>query len=105
MKLLAFSLRDSASDSFGAPFVVPSEGLAKRVVVSMMGDRNSQVAQYPNDFMLFEIGAFETNTAELTAALPRPICSARACLPAPDPRQLMIPQAEALLKEAASNGK
>lgn len=91
MKLIAYSLRDMKADNFHAPFFVPSQAHARRLLAELVQDNRSDVGKYTADFMLYEIGSLETETGSLTPCKPSEICSALSVLPKPDPRQLAIP--------------
>lgn len=93
MKLIAYSLRDMKADNFHAPFFVPSQVHATRLLAQLVRDPNSEVGKYTADFMLYEIGSLETSTGELLPSIPSEICSAMSALPKPDPRQFTIPEA------------
>lgn len=92
MKLKVFALRDVKADAFGSPFFVPNDGIARRVLSEWVRQPGSDVAKYPAEFMLFEIGEYDNESALLTPTVPTVmICSASSCLPKPDPRQLVMP--------------
>lgn len=92
MKLKAYSMRDMKGDSFSAPFFVPHETAARRLVPVLMENPNADIRKYPSEFMMYEIGSLDTDTGALVGCPPTEICSAISCLPKPDPRQLLIPE-------------
>lgn len=61
MILLAFSIRDSASDSFGRPFFVPSVGIAIRTFTDEVNreQENNNLFYHPEDFELYQVGSFD----------------------------------------------
>lgn len=94
MILQAFSLRDMKAEIFAAPFFVPNEHIAIRLVSELVRDPRSDLGKYPQDFMLYRTGSFNTETALLTATTIELVCSATNCLPKADPRQIQIPGTE-----------
>lgn len=68
MKL--FAVRDVKADSFGAPMSVQSKGVAMRGFLEACIDSKSELNKYPEDFMLYEIGTYEPNSA---AIVPHPV--------------------------------
>lgn len=61
-----YSIRDEQS-SFGNPFACPSDGMAIRDFASAVNcspDR-SAIAYAPQDFVLYKIGKFDTETAQV----------------------------------------
>jgi len=81
MKLQAFSLRDTKGEVFAAPFFLPNEALAKRLLSQLVLDQRSDLGKYPQDFLLYLVGFYETDTAHLAACPVELICSASSCLP------------------------
>lgn len=100
MKLLAYSLRDMKADSFQAPFFVPNETAARRLIPVLAQNPNSDVGRYPADFMMYRIGSLDTDTGFLSSESPSEICTVLSCFPKPDPRQTLIPGTEPVLTEA-----
>jgi len=92
MKLEAFSLRDTKAEVFAAPFFVPNEAIATRLLVQLVQDHRSDLGKYPADFLLYRIGTYDTETALLKSSTVELICTASSCLPKADPRQLTIPE-------------
>lgn len=83
MKLEAFSLRDVKAESFGAPFFVPNENIAIRLLSKLVVDTRTEVGQYPLDFILYRVGHYDTDTGLLTPLSVELICTASSCLPKP----------------------
>lgn len=79
MILHIFSIRDSAANSYGRPFFLPSAGVALRT----FGDEVNRAAidnpmyQHPEDFELYALGTFDDSTAEFSLCT-RPELLARA---------------------------
>ena len=63
----AFSVFDSASESFSPPFFAQTKGLAIRSFADLVNDPNTSVHKYPDQFTLFEIGEFHDDTGVLSA--------------------------------------
>lgn len=59
MVLLAFSVFDRKAEAFGRPFFEKTRGLAIRSFQSAANDAESAMSKYPNDFVLYEVGAFD----------------------------------------------
>lgn len=81
MKLRAFSLRDTKSETFGAPFFVPTAGIALRVVTELVNDRRTDVGKYPDDFILYDVGEFDTQSAQLSHSQAELVATAKSLLP------------------------
>lgn len=94
MKLQAFSLRDTKAEVFAAPFFVPNENIARRLVGRMLQDHRSDLAQYPADFMLYSVGTYNTENAALISEQVELVCSVSSLLPKDNPAQLRIPGTE-----------
>lgn len=65
MKLLAASIYDIKSKSFGMPYFTPNNDTAARTFERLKQDEQSQQYHTPEDFILYSIGTFDTNTGEL----------------------------------------
>lgn len=91
MILEAYSLRDTKAEVYAAPFFVPKEAFATRLLIELVKDKRSDLGKYPADFMLYRIGLYDTDTAKLESSEVELICSASSCLPKVDPRQLTLP--------------
>jgi len=61
-----FAVRDVKADSFGAPISVATEGLARRSFSDACKDPRSELAKYPEDYMLYELGTYEPNAGAIT---------------------------------------
>ena len=79
--MTVFAVRDVKSDAFGAPIVCATKGLAMRSFQEACLDKSSPMAQYPEDFSLYEIGTYEANAGRLTGhPLPQLIVTATEIL-------------------------
>jgi hypothetical protein len=75
MKLLMFAVRDRATDMFGTPMFLVSTGQAIRSFADEVNRAaaDNQLANHAEDFDLYALGEFDTNTAEFTTARPEQI--------------------------------
>lgn len=65
MKLQIFAVRDSKSGQFGTPMFMQSVGIVLRSLgdeVNKGGD-NSIISQHPEDFELFHLGEWDTDSS------------------------------------------
>lgn len=72
MKLHIYAIKDRATDSFGNPMFFVASGQAIR---SFTDEANRQDAQnmiyaHPDDFDLYELGTFETDTGKFETKTP-----------------------------------
>ncbi|AXL14687.1 nonstructural protein [Microviridae sp.] len=62
MKLEIFSIYDSKSEAYMQPFFMKNKGEATRAFTTLCNDGQSQMHQYPEDFTLFSLGAYDDST-------------------------------------------
>lgn len=69
MILGMYSVRDRASVSFGNPMFIPSRGQALRSFSDEVNrvDANNILNTHPEDFDLFYLGDFDTNTGQFAS--------------------------------------
>lgn len=79
MKLVIFAIRDRATDSFGNPMFLMAEGQALRSFTDEVNraDKDNQLYQHPDDFDLYTLGSFETNTGEFETHSPRMVVAGK----------------------------
>jgi len=67
MKMLMFSIRDSAADAYGRPFFMTSVGIAIRSFTDEINRvaEDNQIYKHPEDFDLFELGEFDDETGRI----------------------------------------
>lgn len=65
MKLKIFSVYDTKAEFYHPPFFFRTNGEALRVWMDLANDRSNQIGQYPQDFVLFEIGTFDPQTGSV----------------------------------------
>lgn len=71
MKMYVCAVRDRAADSFGTPIFVPAIGVAQRSFVDEINKKDSQWHDHADDFDLYAIGTYDTDTAALESETPR----------------------------------
>ena len=71
MKLKIFSIFDAKAEAFNTPFFFNMTGQATRAFQDLVADPQSAISKHPEDYTLFEIGEFDTDTANVTP-LPTP---------------------------------
>lgn len=65
-KLLVFSVRDSRLDGlFMTPFFFAHKGQALRAWEDMCSNPELMMCKHPSDFILFEVGSFDTDTGRI----------------------------------------
>ena len=66
MKINLYSIRDEQA-TFGNPFACPTDGMAIRDFASAVNasPERSALAYAPNDFVLYRIGQFDLETAQV----------------------------------------
>jgi len=65
-----FSVYDNKAQVFSNPFFSTNKMTALRDFQAAAGDSNSQISQYPDDFVLFNIGNFDELTGTIVPCLP-----------------------------------
>lgn len=75
MKRLIVAVRDRASDSYGAPFMVVARGQAIRSFSDEVNRSASDnpLYQHPEDFDLYELGTFDDSTGLYETGVPQMI--------------------------------
>lgn len=65
MNLYMYSVLDTATAQFGAPLCFVAPGQASRWFTDAVNqaDKDNQYYMHPDDFVLYAIGRFETDTA------------------------------------------
>jgi len=76
MKLNAYSIRDLAADSYSAPFFTSKDAIAVRLLTDLVNDVRHEYSKYHKDYVLFCVGAWDSEKAVLSSAEARMICSA-----------------------------
>lgn len=76
MNLHMLAVRDAAVDAYNTPFFVTHVGSAVRSFGDECKNKESPIAAHPGDYELFELGVFDTTTAQVVM-LDRPRSIAR----------------------------
>lgn len=63
--MLMFSLYDVKAEAYTPPFCFETVGLAERAVVSQVRTGQGEVASFPDQFLLFKLGEFDSKTGEI----------------------------------------
>lgn len=70
MKLLVFTVFDSAAVAYLQPFFARSEGEAIRMFSTAASSEDHQFARHAADYTLFKIGTFEDSTGQVESHPP-----------------------------------
>lgn len=62
MKHALFSVFDEKAAAYLPPFTFAQKGQAIRAFTDTLADENSQIAKHPEDYTLFELGAYDDAT-------------------------------------------
>jgi len=66
MILQVFSIFDKKAESFITPFFLVNEQMAIRTFTDCVQDENHMFGKHPEDYILYQLGEWDTNTAEWT---------------------------------------
>lgn len=83
MNILAFSLLDTKTGTYGTPFFSNHRAIAIRMVSDIAGDLSTTIGRHPADFMLCQVGWFDDVTGQFALGTPEPIGLAVSFLPPP----------------------
>lgn len=78
MKMHLFSIFDSKAASFNVPFAAPTFGVAERNFKTEIESPDSMLHKYPEDYILYVVGEYDTDTGVLTQRPPEAIVTASA---------------------------
>lgn len=70
MILKMFTVKDIKADAYLPPFFVQTKGLALRSFIDLANDPSHNFGKYPEDYCLFEIGAYDDSNASFDALTP-----------------------------------
>lgn len=70
MTLKVFAVRDMKALAFLQPFFSNSTGSALRAFGDAVADKTCPFAKHPEDYVLYEIGSYDDNSAELVSTNP-----------------------------------
>lgn len=92
MILRLFSVLDIKAGFFKPPFAARSDGEALRALSEAMRDPQTTLAQYPEDFALYETGNFNDATGTIEPTVPvRHLCGCAQLMPKPRPTDTTQP--------------
>jgi len=60
-----YTIHDSKAEFYRPPFVARSKGEAIRMFAQGANDKETQLAQHPEDFTLYQIGTFDDITGQI----------------------------------------
>lgn len=66
MKL--YTMRDKKSGLCSAPFAAPNDGVAFRMVLESLRDRDAMISKYPADFQVLFLGEYAEDDGSLSPA-------------------------------------
>lgn len=70
MTIKVFAIHDGKMKMFQLPFFIHTVGAALRLFEDLCNDPKSTVNRHPEDFVLYEIGTYDDNTAEFISNHP-----------------------------------
>lgn len=59
MVLKVFAVRDNKAEAFLNPFFMPTRGMAIRAMTDLLREQQNNIARYPDDFVLYELGTWD----------------------------------------------
>ena len=62
MKLYIYTVYDNLAETHATPFFAVNDDVARRSFVDLVADSRTTVAQHPDDFILFCVGSFDSDT-------------------------------------------
>lgn len=66
MHLKMFAIRDEKAETFHPPYFQPTHGEGERYFKDLCRESKSPLSQYPEDFDLWYLGDYETNTGKFS---------------------------------------
>lgn len=76
-----YSIFDVKAKTHGAPFTVLNDDVALRVVDHVLQAPDTDYRRYPDDFVVYHLGTFDTDSGLVVAVTsPRLVCSVRSRL-------------------------
>lgn len=73
MKYSIYSIRDMKTDQFSNPMCLVNDGHAIRTLSDEMGKEGVMFGTHPEDFELFRLGTFDTDTGLYETHTPRSV--------------------------------
>lgn len=88
MKTIVFAIWDEKAAAYLSPFFMPNEATALRAFGAAVNDKESSFWQFPMDYTLYRLGAFDDHSGHLDKEPPHEVCRAVDVKIAEDPRPL-----------------
>jgi len=104
MILKVFAVRDMKAQAFLQPFYSPSLGSALRAFGDAVGDVSCPFSKHPEDYVLYEIGAYDDNSGDLESLSPVKLLGCASDFVRVVPPVSMLPAAD-LVEAVVGNGK
>lgn len=77
MKMQVFSILDKAVGAYLQPFFCRAKGEALRSFIDAVGDEKGDFCKHPDDYVLFWVSEFDTESGIFLAMEPQRLLSAR----------------------------
>ena len=71
MKHKMFVVFDTKANAYMQPWFLTQEGMATRAFTDCVNDPNHNFGRHPEDYILFDIGEFDDQTADIKWQAPR----------------------------------
>lgn len=76
MKQIVFAVYDEKAAAFMAPFFMNSRGEAVRAFGDAVAEPSHSFSKHASDFVLYEIGDYDTGLGQLLPKVPEPVVRA-----------------------------
>jgi len=76
-KMRIYSIFDIKAEEFSPPFFAQNDRLAQRMVTESTRGNGSMLSAYPEDFLLYRLGEFESGTGVIEPELPSILISVK----------------------------
>lgn len=73
MMMNLYTIKDRAADTFCVPYTEPSDSAARRGFKIIKEDEKSMIGKFPDDYELYYVGSFDSNTGRLIPEMLRRI--------------------------------
>lgn len=80
MLMIMCCVRDRGTDSFGNPFSVVAVGQAVRGFSDEINKAGSDLNRHPEDYDLYHLGTYDTDTGLFKTDVPRMIAVGKDCV-------------------------
>jgi hypothetical protein len=65
-----FAVYDKKAQTFGKPFQAINKDVAGRIFITAVNDEKTDLAKYPEDYVLYHLGQFDDETGMMETASP-----------------------------------